>query len=62
MDGRIVFCSNGEGVRERRENAEDKLGERGIDAIGCDVGMRRTVVNALWTVRVVLVSRGELTV
>ena len=46
-DGRVVLRSNGEGVRERRENAEGKLEKRGIGAIGCDVGMRRFVVNAL---------------
>ena len=46
-DGRVVLRSIGEGVRERRENVEEKLEKRGIDAIGCDVVMRRIVVNAL---------------
>ena len=46
-DGRVVLRSIGEGVRERRENAEGKLEKRDIGAIGCDVVMRRIVVNAL---------------
>ena len=46
-DGRVVLRNIGEGVRERRENAEEKLEVRGIGAIGCDVVMRRIVVNAL---------------
>ena len=61
-DGRIVLRSSGEGVRERRENVEEKLEKRGVGAIGCDVVMRRIVVNALRIVRLVSSARGELTV
>lgn len=46
-DGQVVLRNIGEGVRERRENAEGKLEKRDIGAIGCDVVMRRIVVNAL---------------